>query len=120
MKTQINLDAFVKGYIACALWSSTEDGEPLDRNFDADDLSEEALEKMRADCRQFADETAAMIEGQEGQAGHDFWLTRNGHGAGFWDGDWPEHGEALSKASKSFGTCTLYSGDDGQLYVTSG
>ena len=21
-------------------------------------------------------------------AGHDFWLTRNGHGAGFWDGDW--------------------------------
>lgn len=20
--------------------------------------------------------------------GHDFWLTRNGHGAGFWDGDW--------------------------------
>ena len=22
--------------------------------------------------------------------GHDFWLTRNGHGAGFWDGDWDE------------------------------
>ena len=22
---------------------------------------------------------------QDEQAGHDFWLTRNGHGAGFWD-----------------------------------
>ena len=22
--------------------------------------------------------------------GHDFWLTRNGHGAGFWDGDWDD------------------------------
>ncbi len=25
------------------------------------------------------------------RAGHDFWLTRQGHGAGFWDGDWPDH-----------------------------
>jgi len=36
----------------------------------------------------------------EAQAGHDFWLTRNGHGAGFWDGDWPETGDALTEASK--------------------
>ena len=28
--------------------------------------------------------------------GHDFWLTRNGHGAGFWDGDWDEDFEKLA------------------------
>ena len=27
-------------------------------------------------------------DADDGQIGHDFFLTRNGHGAGFWDGAW--------------------------------
>jgi hypothetical protein len=51
------------------------------------------------------------------QAGYDFWLTRNGHGAGFWDGDWPEPAATyLTKESKKFGTANLYLGDDGLIY----
>jgi hypothetical protein len=41
-----------------------------------------------------------------GAAGHDFQLTRNGHGAGFWDGDW-EHGDALTAIAKTFGTVSV-------------
>jgi len=53
------------------------------------------------------------------KAGHDFWLTRNGHGAGFWDGDWQEPaGAELSKASKAFGEINLYVSDDGKLYLS--
>jgi hypothetical protein len=49
--------------------------------------------------------------------GHDFWLTRNGHGAGFWDGDWPkEAGDRLTKACEEFGEFDLYIGDDGMIY----
>jgi hypothetical protein len=33
---------------------------------------------------------------------HDFFLTRNGHGAGFWDGDY-KNGEKLTEIAKSFG-----------------
>ena len=40
------------------------------------------------------------------QAGHDFWLTRNGHGAGFWDGDWQKYGEMFTKIAQSFGEVT--------------
>lgn len=36
------------------------------------------------------------------RAGADFWFTRNGHGVGFWDGDW-ENGDALTALAKSFG-----------------
>ncbi len=36
-------------------------------------------------------------------AGHDFWLTRNRHGAGFWDGDWPTYGELFTTIAESFG-----------------
>ena len=51
------------------------------------------------------------------QAGHDFWLTRNGHGAGFWDGDWIEPAATiLDKTSKHFGNVDLYVGDDRLIY----
>ena len=40
------------------------------------------------------------------QAGHDFWLTRNGHGTGFWDSPeiYGEHNaKRFTKVSESFG-----------------
>ena len=37
------------------------------------------------------------------QAGHDFALTRNGHGAGFWDHDAGEAGDALTESAEWFG-----------------
>ena len=47
--------------------------------------------------------------GPYGRAGHDFWLTRNGHGAGFRDGDWPEPFAAkLTEAAKRAGERDLY------------
>ena len=38
-----------------------------------------------------------------GQAGHDFALTRNGHGAGFWDHGAGGAGDALTESAESFG-----------------
>jgi len=50
-------------------------------------------------------------------AGHDYWLTRNGHGAGFWDGDWPEpYAAQLDDSAHAYGTVELYVGDDGKIY----
>lgn len=45
------------------------------------------------------DEVSERVE----KAGIHFCFTRQGQGAGFWDGDW-EHGDELTKLSKSFGT----------------
>ena len=108
------LNKMFEGYVTCALWSSTDEttesgGYPLDDNYSIDDLSDEAKEKMRKDCREF--KLNAMFGSEnllEGylpeQIGHDFWLTRNGHGCGFWDGDYEEEiGEKLTKISKEFG-----------------
>ena len=42
-------------------------------------------------------------------AGYDLWMTRNGHGVGFWDGDWPEPlAEILTDAAKRLGNVDLY------------
>lgn len=48
-------------------------------------------------------------------AGHDFWLTSAGHGAGFWDGDWPKYGDLLTKKCENQ-EINLYVGDDGKIY----
>lgn len=51
-------------------------------------------------------------------AAHDFWLTRNGHGAGFWDGAWTEPvATELTDAAHAFGSCDLDLGDDGKIYA---
>lgn len=52
------------------------------------------------------------------QLGHDLWLTRNRHGAGFWDGDWPSPlAESLTEFSNELGECVAYLGDDKLLYL---
>lgn len=117
------LDDFTRQYIETALWSSNDEsrddgGDPLDDNYGPDDLAPCARARMIADCAAFQDAQADHIAAySDSRAGHDFWLTRNGHGAGFWDGDWPEpEASALTGASKAFGECSLYIGDDKQIY----
>jgi len=117
------LDDFTLAYIECALWSSNDEstpegGVPLDSNYGIHDLHPDALAAITDDCRKFQKEHAADISGDLSAAGHDFWLTRNGHGAGFWDGDWPKDaGDRLTAASEKLGEVYLYVGDDGKLYV---
>lgn len=111
------LDEFTKQYIATALWSSwDENNEPLDSNYDQFDLTEETIKLFFMDCRAFQNENSDYFENGDETAGHDFWLTRNGHGAGFWDGDYPEFGDILTKKSEEYGVINLYVGDDGKLY----
>ena len=110
------LEKFFNDYVATALWSSIDDDmEPLDGLYTIDDIADEALEFMRRDCEDFL-RSFGDIATETDHPGHDFWLTRNGHGAGFWDGDYPIHGEELTKNSKAYGTCDLYVGDDGFIY----
>jgi hypothetical protein len=125
-------DDFTRAYIQAALFSTNDNadesgGQPLDANYDPEDIAPETMQQIEADCQKFQRENGEFIRdcdrgsgeySVEAQAGHDFWLTRNGHGAGFWDGDWPETGDALDKAAKAYGEFDLYVGDDGKLYGT--
>lgn len=105
-------------YIETALWSSTdEEGTPLDDFANASDISAETRHRMGADAQNFLKRNWDDIKDDLIHAGHDFWLTRNGHGAGFWDGDWPEAvGKRLTKSSNDYGEYNLYIGDDGRIY----
>lgn len=109
---------FFEAYVDCALWSSTDDGDkPLNDNYGPEDIAPESLTSMRMDCHDFREANAELLaEISEEQAGHDFWLTRNHHGAGFWDRGLGKVGDQLTKQAHAYGECYLYVGDDGKLY----
>ena len=115
-------DSFLFAYIECALWSSNDEstpqgGEPLDKNYTHEDIDPTTRATMKADCERFYNEHRELIEFRAERAGHDFWLTRNGHGAGFWDGDWPEPAAStLTEAAQKFGEVNLYV-HEGKVYV---
>jgi len=112
------MDKFTEAYVDCALWSTNDDnGDPLDDNYGYGDIDPDTLAEMISDCLKFQEENADDIDGLDEQAGNDFWLNRNGHGCGFWDGDWPEEeGNRLDEASEVFGSYDLYVGDSGKVH----
>jgi hypothetical protein len=134
------LSPFQLGYLTCALWSTNDEsndsgGNPLDDSYTIDDIDPNCLDALCAECNAFETANQETIAGAEitlagtdsyatnsperEQAGHDFWLTRNGHGVGFWDGDYSEpHATLLTAASEAFGTIDLYVGDDGKIYAS--
>lgn len=126
-----NLDKFAQGYLTCAFWTgSDEDGideRPIEQ------LHPSALKAIEDDCRKFQNDNAVCLKvayqgGQQTRhgrapydahcAGIDFWLTRNGHGSGFWDRLLIlDCGEELSRASRAFGARDLYIGDDKLIHM---
>lgn len=115
----MSFESFHAAYIEALFWSETDDSTGDDSNYNVADLSIEACADIEQDCRDFYDANVEYFGGERAaSAGHDFCLTRNGHGAGFWDGDWwGETGETLTAACKPYGSQGLYRGDDGKLYT---
>jgi hypothetical protein len=111
------------------LWSEVdEDGTPFDA-IDAP-VSSELHERLERDWSAFYEAAIALgfdavkhrtgsidySQGDEwGYAAHDFILTRNGHGAGFWDTDrWSAPwGDKLTRLAEQFGElhCYLHDGE---------
>lgn len=104
-----------QSYLLAALATSELESPANETN-----LARETKATMQDHCTQFLRDTHEILN-HSGltleEAGHNFWLTRNGHGAGFWDRGLGGIGDALTAAACEFPEQTLYSGDDGKLYV---
>lgn len=96
------------------------------------DMAPRTVAEAIADCAAFQAEAAELLAlaadngYDDTNAGHDLWLTRNGHGAGFWDRDAlsecvPETdetlGDLLSDVARKMGNLDVYLGDDDLIYT---
>ena len=110
-----NLQTVLNAYIEAALWSSSSEGYPLDDTYTSDDLAPTTLTKFRLGIEAFL---SLMPENNlsDEQIGHDFWLTRNRHGSGFWDRGLGDLGLKLTELAHEFKETNLYVGDDQKIY----
>lgn len=123
------MDEFTQGYIEAFLWSETDEstpdgGKPLDENYNEFDIHPDSMNKITRDCAMFQEvakdllnqayQSSAVVYTEE-QAGHDFLLTRNHHGAGYWDSGLGEVGDKLTTAAQLFREVNGYA-ENGLVY----
>lgn len=88
-------------YAECAEWC---DSEYLNEETKDWTLTDEGIARLVADVRPFIlDNWEDCSQMEAEQVGHDFWLTRCRHGAGFWDHGLGELGDRLTKVAQSYG-----------------
>ena len=109
---------------------------PLDANYTIESFDEESLNKLYVEYQQFISVVEEKITAAVGenwgciddfydlaqpainQTEYDYILTRNHHGAGFWDGDWSsEVSQILTDAAQSQSEFTAYVDDYGRIYL---
>ncbi len=117
-----SLDPFTLAYIEAMMWTLTdEDGHSMD-HLGLHDIAPETIERLKVQCADFQAEYAHWLKDSDpSQAGHDFWLTRNHHGVGYWDRSedtYPNDPEGLhlTEAAHECGEINAYVGDDGMVY----
>jgi hypothetical protein len=83
---------FFNAYLECINFTETGD---INEPESGADLDPDFLRESLIDCLAFYSRIACYLSDDENsqssisQAGHDFWLSRNGHGAGFFDKSYP-------------------------------
>ena len=112
------IDQATAQYAETELWSQLdwESADSEDDNaecFDAwagvDDITPETMAAMRVDVADFVSANWALVKDLEpSQVGHDFALTRNGHGTGFWDRGLGEIGDKLTDACRPYGETNYF------------
>lgn len=145
---KISLAEFTSAYIECSMWANlmvykcehdenaydctecdADEIEPELQSADAspgeydDELTDETREQIERDCRDFVashifDLMACGLDSE--QCGHDFALTRNRHGAGFWDRKHRGKVEdaaldRLTDAAHAYGSADFVVGPDGKV-----
>lgn len=122
---------FLEGYMQCALWSSNDPDKetPLDDVYSVGDIEPDLVAQMAHECAAFLEaqkddlDRLEILTGRDmGSMGHDLWLTRNGHGAGYWDrymeaepadrAEAEQVGKRLSAAAEALGVFDIAPGGE--------
>ena len=92
-----SIDEILNHYLQCALWVDDYDEELKDKTIY--DFSDEAIDQAKSEIEWFldkCDKCGDIFDNTlDENIGHDLWLTRNGHGAGFRDRNYDEDDEDI-------------------------
>lgn len=130
----IEIDSFTEEALEALFWSeSQEDGSNYDE-YSFTDLDIDSLKVFKERCEKFQEENKEALSVFPERNGHNFILSCNGHGAGFFDEhlsysylfkegrkqeyfNMEETGRLLQEICRKEKEFNLYLGDDGKLYL---
>lgn len=112
------LDAFTTGYLEAIEWLVDDEDRNKVTGFHPDTIQqskkecEDFIRENREDLKTYVASDRSMCH-----AGHDFWLSRNGHGTGFWDrGSHPVF-DSLHQAAKLKGEMNIFVDANGKILI---
>lgn len=115
----MNVETILEHYLIAALWTAVNyDGENLDEKYYVEDFTKKSVAKAREDVQEFVswcqEDGLDMSQVDDEQIGHDLLLTRQRHGAGFWDRGLGELGETLTDMAHAMGNVDVYECGNGK------
>lgn len=121
----LNLDLILEATLNALLRYTTDiqSGDRLIEDYGPDDVAQSVKDTLREEIEAFVEEygddlseaLASDAGYTEEHIGQDIALTRNHHGAGFWDRGLGAVGVRLTEAAHNLGSFELYATSDGSL-----
>lgn len=111
MKTNFDIDLVLSSYLETLIWSSVDfETESFD-GLGIYDFAKDARAKCKSDIEKFISlvdvnplAVSEAIQYDNNMFGHNFALSRNGHGAGFFD----DYSDVLQQICRDFGGAEIY------------
>ncbi|MBK6587884.1 MAG: hypothetical protein IPG22_06170 [Acidobacteria bacterium] len=124
-KTKI-ISAVFAGYLSAIMFTDTGETDQPAADAEFSDLAEFKAMAACADFLVYCADLGLLSELEKELArqnrafswdsfGIDFWLSRNGHGAGFFDRGLNEVGDKLQAAAGTFGNTYIYENDNSTI-----
>jgi hypothetical protein len=114
----VNIQAVLDSYLESLMWSS---GEEFDE-YTIYNFTERSIDSSRKDIISFVNQAGDLLDDYpDNMIGHNFALSRNGHGTGFFD-DFEscsdeEICDELEKIASSFKNVSVFVNDDNELDI---
>ncbi len=115
---EIDIDIVIESYLEAALWDSESDYREELADKTIFDFSYNAKKQAKEEIKWFLDKAGDVFsEILNTEIGHDLWLSRNGHGSGFFDraGYEDDDAEFLMDLARILGEINIYVNDKGLI-----
>lgn len=108
----------LSSYLETALWADAEEGDEQMKSKTIHDFDPQSKAQALKDIQDFTSKASQIAPDElasydDSQLGHNLWLSRNGHGAGFFD----DNNDKLQDIARNMKDKYIYVGDDGKVYI---
>jgi hypothetical protein len=117
LENKFDINEILNSYLETAIWAEESDENYL-KGKTIQDVDKESKANSAIDIYQFLQkaqqEAAEELNTQDSESlGHNLWLSRNGHGAGFFD----DNNDKLQNLARNMKEINIFMGADGKVYI---